>query len=216
MLAEAFCASDDRMRQAQSLLDRAQADRTRTLAAFAVSIGSDGGVANLMGLHEREVRRARRVVGKADARSVAEELLRRHAASAPPQRREAEPECEASPAVLEPLPAEIVLPHPRVETAPSSGGASPGAVAWTSSMDSVLLWSWQSGLDLSKVAAELGVNYSALLLRAQQLAAEGRLAVKPVHTDTGQAGRHRRHEAFHLPVPDSPTSLYNPYAYPYI
>ncbi|MCY0963117.1 hypothetical protein [Streptomyces sp. H27-H5] len=217
VLAEAFCASDDRMRHARSLLERARADRTRALAAFAVSIGSDGGVAKLMGLSEREVRQARRVVGKADARGVAEELLSRHATAAPPQEREAEPKRDSPPAVLVPLPAgDRAAPYPRPETTPSTGRISREEAEWTPSMDAVLLWSWQSGLDLNKVAAELGVDYRALLLRVQQLGAEGRLPAKPVHGDTSQAGRHRRHETPHIPIPDSPASLYDSYSYPYI
>ncbi|MCY0924005.1 MULTISPECIES: hypothetical protein [unclassified Streptomyces] len=82
-------------------------------------------------------------------------------------------------------------------------------------MDAVLLWSRRSGLDLNKVAAELGVDSRALLLRAQQLGAEGRLTVEPVHGATSQAGRHRRHATPHIPVPDSPASLYDSYSHPY-
>jgi hypothetical protein len=60
VLAEAFCVSDERVRQAQAVLDEAQAERSRTLAAFAVTVGNDGTIADLMGLNEREVRLARR------------------------------------------------------------------------------------------------------------------------------------------------------------
>ncbi|MDV9202989.1 hypothetical protein R6M67_48445, partial [Streptomyces sp. Wh19] len=65
------------MRRAQALLDETQAERSRTLAAFAVTVGDDGSIADLMGLNEREVRLARRTVGRSDARSLAEELLNR-------------------------------------------------------------------------------------------------------------------------------------------
>ncbi|MEU8350658.1 MULTISPECIES: hypothetical protein [Streptomyces] len=75
MLAEAFCLSDEQVRSAQTALDEAQAHRSRLLAAFAVTVGSDGAVAGVLGLHEREVRVARRTVGKEDARGVADELL---------------------------------------------------------------------------------------------------------------------------------------------
>jgi hypothetical protein len=50
-------------------------------------------------------------------------------------------------------------------------------------MDSVLLWSWKSGLDLQTVAAELGLDVRTLLLRVQVLADDGLLTptVPPVH-----------------------------------
>ncbi|WP_406708116.1 hypothetical protein [Streptomyces halobius] len=82
VLAEAFCVGDERVREAQARLDEAQADRLRVLAAFAVTVGSAGAVADLFGLSEREVRVARRTVGKEDARAVADELLSAAAASA--------------------------------------------------------------------------------------------------------------------------------------
>lgn len=67
--------SDDHVRETQVSLDEAQANRSQTLAAFAVTVGSDGVVAGLLGLQEREVRQARRSVGKENARSVADSLL---------------------------------------------------------------------------------------------------------------------------------------------
>ncbi|NYE44494.1 hypothetical protein [Streptomyces fulvorobeus] len=77
-------------------------------------------------------------------------------------------------------------------------------------MDSVLQWSWQSGLDLQAVAEELGLQSRDLLLRAQMLAAEGRLMPKTPAYDASQSGRHRRHESMHYnPVPDSPETLYH-------
>ncbi len=247
MLAEAFCASDDKVRRAQAVLDEAQADRTRMLAAFAVTVGSDGGVADLMGLNEREVRLARRTVGKDDARSVAKRLFKPGAQAAPDPLPETQPETEPEPRteaqfvqpvqsvpeqeyVPAPEPeyapaspaAEIHLPHPRSETplpGPSAGtytsyhvpAASAESVTWSPAMDSVLLWSWQSGLDLQTVALELGLDTRELLLRAQTLAAEGRLGSKPMSaSDHGQAGRHRRREeGLHVPVPDSPEGLYS-------
>ncbi|WSQ73244.1 hypothetical protein OG463_18670 [Streptomyces xinghaiensis] len=75
MLAEAFCRSDEQVRSAQATLDEAQVHRSRLLAAFAVTVGSDGAVAGVLGLNEREVRVARRTVGKEDARGVADQLL---------------------------------------------------------------------------------------------------------------------------------------------
>ncbi|KUL51370.1 hypothetical protein ADL22_06095 [Streptomyces sp. NRRL F-4489] len=75
VLAQAFCISDDEVRRTQGLLDEAEARRSRTLAAFAVTVGSDEVVADLLGLDAREVRLARRTVGKDDARAVAKNLL---------------------------------------------------------------------------------------------------------------------------------------------
>ncbi|MFE9812227.1 hypothetical protein [Streptomyces sp. NPDC005548] len=75
VLANAFCFSDDRVRVAQTALDEALAERSRCLAGFSVTVGSDGAVAQLLGLAEREVRVARRTVGKDDARTVADALL---------------------------------------------------------------------------------------------------------------------------------------------
>ncbi|WP_199788193.1 MULTISPECIES: hypothetical protein [unclassified Streptomyces] len=105
VLAQAFCISDDEVRRTQGLLDEAEARRSRTLAAFAVTVGSDEVVADLLGLDAREVRLARRTVGKDDARAVAKNLLeesereRRAARRAEPQPEKAEPPRPASPAV---------------------------------------------------------------------------------------------------------------------
>lgn len=220
VLAEAFCASDERVRQAQSTLDDAQAERNRMLAAFAVTVGNDGSVADLMGLNEREVRVARRTVGRDDARSVAETLL-----VSPPKEQPVESPVDTTTEM------EVHLPHQRAETVPPltppppslapPASVAPGPydmppvpmveepVVWSSSMDSVLLWSWQSGLDLQTVAAELGLDLRTLLLRVQTLAADGLLTSPSASSsasatassgsagltasgDSGQAGRHRR------------------------
>lgn len=243
VLAEAFCASDERVRQAQAVLDEAQAERSRTLAAFAVTVGSDGTIADLMGLNEREVRLARRTVGKSDARTVAEELLERYPGApsqqpgaqankqaAPPpyphqhqaqaqhpaqhqvqhQGAQPGPQPEEIPADQAPL-MEVHLPHPRGETVyslpdasahPAHDPAPPvlqtqeaehNTVVWSSSMDSVLLWSWQSGLDLQTVAAELGLDIRALLMRVQALADNGMLTPSAQTSEVNRSGRHRRH-----------------------
>ncbi|WP_329382637.1 hypothetical protein [Streptomyces sp. NBC_01716] len=254
VLAEAFCASDEQVKQAQAVLDEAQAERSRTLAAFAVTVGNDGAVADLMGLNEREVRLARRTVGKTNARSVAEELLDRFpqastqpipqaqvapaAAPAPqpapqpppPAQPVEEPFTTQTPQVSPPAqppqatetshayhqhqaplggPAEVHLPHPRTETSPlhemphhqdadsslfHMSEAESNPVVWSSSMDSVLLWSWQSGLDLQTVAGELGLDVRALLMRVQALADNGMLTpASPQTVDANRSGRHRRH-----------------------
>ncbi|MER6050008.1 hypothetical protein ABT168_21605 [Streptomyces sp. NPDC001793] len=105
VLAQAFCISDDEVRRTQGLLDEAEARRSRTLAAFAVTVGSDEVVADLLGLDAREVRLARRTVGKDDARAVAKSLLeesereRRAARRAEPQPEKVEPPRPTSPAV---------------------------------------------------------------------------------------------------------------------
>lgn len=243
VLAEAFCACDEQVRQAQAVLDERQVERSRTLAAFAITVGDDGTVANLMGLGEREVRLARRTVGKTDARDVAQELLARRpqatnrdgaempAASAPQPQMQPQPQETTAPLALalgqggaaqlqepaaepeaqspSPLPhqrRETLLPTPAAQTAQGAQEFdTENTVSWSPSMDSVLVWSWRSNLDLHTVAAELGLDLRTLLLRTQTLAEEGRLGMEPevVHdsqshshaADDNQPGRHRRHYA---------------------
>ncbi|MDQ0796636.1 hypothetical protein [Streptomyces sp. B1I3] len=201
ILAQAFCTSDERMHKAQETLDEAQAERSRTLAAFAVTVGDDGAIADMLGLNEREVRLARRTVGRGDARTVAEALLN----GAPPEVAATGVEPAATP--------EVCLPHPRDELphtagrpamvlpadAPMSAAApalpSPepeGVVPWTPSMDSVLLWSWESGVDLQTVAGELGVTVRALLMRVQALADNGAISLASPAVDPVRSGKHRR------------------------
>ncbi|MFD4022225.1 hypothetical protein ACFWRV_01720 [Streptomyces sp. NPDC058576] len=207
------------------------ASRTRTLAAFAVTVGSDAAVADLMGLNEREVRVARRTVGKEDARIVADQLLKQPAEMSPQRASPAAAPAEPPPQPPAPVPdreephADAVraqVPHQRPEAeAPArqpeaAGTVIPAAAAtWTEGMDSVLQWSWESGLDLQTVAGELGLNSKDLLLRAQMLAAEGRLAPKTPAYEDNQSGRHRRHNAVQYTfVPDSPETLYgSPHPY---
>lgn len=295
VLAEAFCASDERVRHAQSVLDEAQAERSRALAAFAVTVGRDGTIADLMGLNEREVRTARRSVGRGTARTVAERLLShgpkpapmREPPSAPPTPPQAPGQFPAhgpvqapapgpAPGVHTPAPAlqeepsatlppqvppppttppatsrnapqgaaqstphgaaqdapPLVPQHappsppamPQEPTASTTGQGSDGpqnTVVWSSSMDSVLLWSWKSGLDLQTVAAELGLDVRTLLLRVQVLADDGLLtptiptapqpapgsdlAASPPQVRR-RSGRHRRHHE------DAYTAFLNPTA----
>ena len=247
ILAEAFCASDERVRHAQAVLDEAQAERSRTLAAFAVTVGNDRAIADLMGLNERDVRLARRTVGKGDARIVAEALLERYPHPAPQIAHQ--PEQQVAPQPVPggaPQPArgqgpgtvqgeaqgpdhgygqesgpvddsvadmvsvmEVQMPYPQSETVhpfPDTAqqnvtGAAYQAqetennVAWSSSMDSVLLWSWQSGLDLQTVAAELGLDIRALLMRVQALADNGTLTPSTETTASDRSGRHRHEES---------------------
>ncbi|MER5969662.1 hypothetical protein ABT112_07985 [Streptomyces sp. NPDC002055] len=245
VLAEAFCLSDEHVKSAQSALDETQAHRSRLLAAFAVTVGSDGSVADLLGLSEREVRVARRTVGKDDARRVAENVL----GATPPA---AEPEEEPLP---EPPPVQQA-PAPPVQAAPAQQGYVPQQphvpqhaaphtaqqqylhqpapqyfdvaqtgpempmptglenpmareTAWTSAMDVVLIDSWQSGIDLSVLADEFGLDLARLVARVQQLSAEGRLTGQPLPCPAPEdrAGRHRR---------DSGTTTlgYDPYGGP--
>ncbi|MFJ4965816.1 hypothetical protein ACIP6P_25800 [Streptomyces sp. NPDC088729] len=196
-------------------MDEALASRTRALAAFAVTVGSDSAVADLMGLNEREVRVARRTVGKDDARVVADQLLKAPAETPPQAAPSVDFPAEAPP--QPPSHAPDPGGEPQAEAAawaaqPSmvESAAPIAAVTWTEGMDSVLQWSWQSGLDLQTVAEELGLNSKDLLLRAQMLAAEGRLAPKSPAYETSQSGRHRRHASLsYSAVPDSPETLYS-------
>ncbi|GHH69723.1 hypothetical protein GCM10018793_02620 [Streptomyces sulfonofaciens] len=252
ILAEAFCASDERVRQARSLLDEAQAERSRTLAAFAVTVGSDVTIAALMGLNEREVRMARRTVGRGDARTVAQDLLTLGRRPQQPQQRE-----PPAPDAAAPPRPDAHVPHPREEQpaaplpagaygtphsaphAPTTSTTGQGpepepAVIWSSSMDSVLLWSWKSGLDLQTVATELGLDVRTLLLRVQVLADDGLLSPtvppgpSPDHTRSDHArsdhpsappadhrrrsGRHRRHHEGAYAAFFSPTTTFPSYS----
>ncbi|MGW3013249.1 hypothetical protein ACWC9R_31160 [Streptomyces sp. NPDC001219] len=176
------------MREAQARLDEAQADRSRVLAAFAVTVGSTGAVAGLFGLNEREVRIARRTVGKEDARAVADELL----AAATPLAPQREPE-EAVPAP-EPV-ADYSHQTPSAGARPAgaareaTAGMGAAEQTWSPAMDAVLIGSWQTGVDLRELAAEFGLDLTRLVTRAQQLSAQGRFYPGPVET---HAGRHRR------------------------
>ncbi|MFC9245172.1 hypothetical protein ACFT7S_14435 [Streptomyces sp. NPDC057136] len=75
VLAEEFCLHDKRVRLVEEALREAQLYRSRLLAAFAVTVGRDRSAADLLGLPEREVRSARREVGKSNARIVAGDML---------------------------------------------------------------------------------------------------------------------------------------------
>ncbi|MER7540955.1 hypothetical protein ABTX77_40295 [Streptomyces sp. NPDC097704] len=81
VLAEEFCFHDERVRLAEAALREAQIHRSRSLAALAVTVGRDRSVADLLGLDEREVRTARREVGKHRAQAVAGALLNAPTAS---------------------------------------------------------------------------------------------------------------------------------------
>ncbi|PZT73899.1 hypothetical protein DNK56_14345 [Streptomyces sp. AC1-42W] len=80
VLAEEFCLHDEQVRFAEAALREAQMHRSRSLAAFAVTVGRDRSVADLLGLQAREVRSARREVGVETARSAADHLLNAPAA----------------------------------------------------------------------------------------------------------------------------------------
>ncbi|MEU5209832.1 hypothetical protein [Streptomyces sp. NPDC020742] len=142
-------------------------------------------------MNEREVRIARRTVGKEDARAVAEELLAAAASVAPPR----EPE-EAAPAPAPDPTAEYPHQNPTAQPRPA-GAAREGATAatgatdqnWSPAMDAVLIGSWQTGVDLRELASEFGLDLTRLVTRAQQLSAQGRFYPGPAET---HAGRHRR------------------------
>ena len=207
VLAEAFCLGDERVREAQARLDEAQADRSRVLAAFAVTVGSAGAVAGLFGLNEREVRVARRTVGKDDARAVAEELL-----AGGPTALIREPEMPETPDYSSEVPPAAAAPTQtsgtRQSAPPREPASSPQEQGWSAAMDAVLIGSWQTGVDLRELATELGLDLTRLVSRAQQLSAQGRF---PGHE--GHAGRHRRgpgemHEAEYA-IPAQQTAAWN-------
>ncbi|MFD6274091.1 hypothetical protein ACFWFI_00590 [Streptomyces sp. NPDC060209] len=200
-MADAFCGADDRVREAQSVFDGAQAERARTLAAFAVTVGNDAAVAELLGLNEREVRLARRTVGKSDARSLAGALLNDPPTDAPG----AGAATKAASGNSEPLPSpqggnpavtvrlestQSSIPSPRVEqssTQQAAPAAPTGMKEWTDARDSLLVDGWNKGTDAAALAAQLGIGLTQLVSRAQLLYAEGRLV--QVRRDRG---RHRR------------------------
>ncbi|WP_245991168.1 hypothetical protein [Streptomyces spongiicola] len=172
------------------------------LAAFAVVVGDDGTVAGMMGLPEREVRVARRTVGREGARTVAANLLTRMSdqssdtggepAQATSDTPASFPRAESAAA---PAPAPPASPCTTAQPLQQTGGysnpaaeeqtwaepvqpvppAQPAGPVWSPSMDSVLVWSWHSGLDLQVVANELGLELRTVLQRVQTLAAEGQL-----------------------------------------
>ncbi|MGW7489051.1 hypothetical protein [Streptomyces sp. NPDC054786] len=208
VLAQAFCSSDDEVRRTQGLLDEAEARRSRTLAAFAVTVGSDGVVAELLGLDEREVRLARRTVGKDDARAVAKSLLAQNTCEQPPAQQTATPPAAHSTTPPAAHSTPHSTPHPVGPAAPATAHApaapQPGEPAWAPALDAVLMSSWHSGVDLTALATELGLDVRLLVARAQQLAAESRPTQAPPPDRTG---RHRRmanlppspqHESAHL------------------
>ncbi|MER5359088.1 hypothetical protein [Streptomyces sp. NPDC002785] len=186
------------MRLAQALLDEAQAERSRTLAAFAVTVGDDGSIADMMGLNEREVRLARRTVGRGDARSLAGELLSqtsqaaREAVAAPPSAPEIAVPNPREEVIVPPLDTPPPAPPPTPPTLPVPSVEVENTVVWSPSMDSVLLWSWESGLDVQTVAAELGLDVRALLMRVQELANDGLLTLATPVAEVSRSGRHRR------------------------
>lgn len=227
VLAEAFCLSDEQVRAAQGSLDEAQAGRARMLAALAVTVGNDGAVANLLGLHEREVRVARRTVGRHDARTVADDLLSSTTAvhqhpsgqQPPPQRQTGEPLSaetaprphavadsagQASPADPAPWATGPADETAAISSSPPPVSGSPvsvpvtGEPEWTPAMDAVLVGGWCSGIDLQLLAEEFGVDLIRLVARAQHLSTQGRLTpVRPHDAAEDQAGRHRRGAAHH-------------------
>ncbi|MEV7426635.1 hypothetical protein [Streptomyces sp. NPDC091212] len=200
VLAVAFCGSDDQVRDAQGVLDEAQASRTRMLAAFAVTVGSDGAVADLLGLTEREVRIARRTVGKDDARTVAECLLTvEPGEQQPPPQPHGRSEPSAGVSAAGPgsesgefgPAAKAIPPHPA--QSPQAPALPAADSTWSAALDAVLVGGWHNGLDLTSLAAEFGLELAQLVARAQKLSAEGRLNQPVPHED--RAGRHRRLDA---------------------
>ncbi|MGW1375937.1 hypothetical protein ACWD6P_16910 [Streptomyces sp. NPDC002446] len=251
VLAQAFCSSDDEVRRTQGLLDEAEVRRSRTLAAFAVTVGSDAVVADLLGLDEREVRLARRTVGKEDARAVAKSLLSQPAppreqppvpeqppAQEPPaaQQAAAHPTAPGHPAAGQPVapghpagqpvapgqpaaPGQVPAGHATAPTPTPAAAPPPAAAAqvteptWAPALDAVLMSSWHTGVDLTALATELGLDVRFLVARAQQLSADGRQTAPPAPPQD-RLGRHRRmatlpptqqHDTAHLPWRERPS-----------
>ncbi|MGA5561230.1 hypothetical protein ACPCUV_08625 [Streptomyces platensis] len=206
VLAQAFCSSDDEVRRTQGLLDEAEARRSRTLAAFAVTVGSDAVVADLLGLDEREVRLARRTVGKDDARAVAKSLLAQPQGEPAAAPQQPAPQAPAAPAST-PQPAQgAAVPGPAAHATPPpqpgpAAAPQPSEPAWAPALDAVLMSSWHNGVDLTALATELGLDVRLLVARAQQLSAESR-PVPPTPSD--RTGRHRRLVNVPPPQPDTP------------
>ncbi|MFE6686825.1 hypothetical protein ACFVFQ_10150 [Streptomyces sp. NPDC057743] len=135
VLAQAFCISDDEVRRTQGLLDEAEARRSRTLAAFAVTVGSDEVVADLLGLDTREVRLARRTVGKEDARAVAKSLLdesaRERRAAGPPTAPERPEPVRPAPPPAAGIPTPPSRPRAAAPAPPPAAPAPPPEPAVT-------------------------------------------------------------------------------------
>ncbi|MEU9090228.1 hypothetical protein ACIOEW_13650 [Streptomyces sp. NPDC087901] len=210
MLADAFCGADDRVREAQSTFDGTQTERARMLAAFAVTVGSDTAVADLLGLTEREVRLARRTVGKDVARSLAASML----TLPKPGKADSGPEAQSSsgegvsrftsaagPAPVRPVSEQSPGPLPRVEGVSSQLSAPEAVQEWSPALDSFLVDGWNRGVDASTLAARLGVGLSQLISRTQSLFAEGRLT--PVRRD---GGRHRRPASERMATQSTPAN----------
>lgn len=211
VLAEAFCGTDERVRATKAVLDTAQQERARTLAAFAVTVGDDDAVAQMLGLTEREVRVARRGVGKEAARACAEALLSAaqredaptaaHDAAADPSAAPAAPAAPARQAGPRSRPRAgrpsggqpAAAPGPTTGApAPGRGPAAPGSRPphWSPALDAVLAAAWQTQHGFTVPAAELGMDIGVLTARARQLSADGRQRAAAAADQ--EAGRHRR------------------------
>ncbi|MFF1834962.1 hypothetical protein ACFVXE_12270 [Streptomyces sp. NPDC058231] len=216
VLARAYFGSDEDVRRAQSDLDEQHAMRMRTLAAFAVTLGNDGTVATLLGLHEREVRLARRTVGKDDARAIAKALLdgSPDESNEPPAEdverllpftdTEERSEAYEVPAAPPCPPHAPSIPHAATAPdEPAQGGASSSAV------DAVLVGAWSTGIDLAVLAGELGLDLPRLVARTRYLEAQGRFThATPQPVD--RSGRHRRVNGAEAPSVTPPRQWYYP------
>ncbi len=166
-IAEEFCYYDEQVRIAETVLAQAQTARRHALAAFAVNLGRDRSAADLLGLAEREVRAARRSVGRKDARIVAEELL-----TSFHERAEKERAAESA------------------DRPDGSGGYASSGPPALSALDEALAQGWRSGVDLHVLAAEAGVEVSTVVDRLKKLSTQGLLP--DPEGPTAPRGRHRR------------------------
>lgn len=177
-IAEGFCYYDEQVRIAETVLAQAQTARQHALAAFAVSLGRDRSAADLLGLAERDVRAARRSVGRKDARIVADELLasfHRRAVRDDPEGRDHtdEPGARAS---ADPLPL--------------------------SALDAAVAEGWRNGADLHALAAAIGVEVNTVVDRLKRLSTQGLLP--DPDSPAAPRGRHRRTDDSENPTPPSP------------
>ncbi|MEO3764055.1 hypothetical protein [Streptomyces sp. B8F3] len=184
-IAEEFCYYDEQVRIAETVLAQAQSARQHALAAFAVSLGRDRSAADLLGLAERDVRSARRSVGRKEARSVADELLASFHRRAMREGSGGGGRTDES-------------------DAPASAGPLP-----LSALDEALAEGWRNGVDLHALATEAGVEVNTVVDRLKTLSTQGLLP--DPDSPTVPRGRHRRTDNSEHHSPGSvPTGQQNP------
>ncbi|MFD7924260.1 hypothetical protein ACFV3R_34280 [Streptomyces sp. NPDC059740] len=193
-LADMYCRADERVVEAHCRLEELQGDRLKVLAALAVTIGSDAGAAHYLGLHEREVRAARKAVGRVDAEEAAstalDAVMREDPGDWQPPPVPTVPPVPPAPSVppAPPVPggghlggtfgagvaghggtgqsATVTVPTPE------RAGAAPAFHGWSHAMDDALLKGWHQGVDPQDLSAHLGCSLRDLVVRLQQLSVQ--------------------------------------------